>query len=263
MKILLCEDSPEMTSMLLDEQTDNIEFYAFSEREGAVDAARSTFFDVAIVDLNLIGDQAADYHTGGGVYVIDEIKKLDYGTRLIALTANDDPDLSFRLSKYHGVDAYVNKLKRDSVIQTMEHVDDLTPAAINYPTTDRYGMHVSGIHNAASRQNWEYLLSSTLNHRGGEGAEKCKTKIIEQLYPFCHRKSDPGLLVDPKTKSIEGTVWSLRMGRAVRVVIEDTEAEHPSALKSLKLSKKKFINVYGVEDDRSLFYETAHEFGDL
>lgn len=249
LKVLVCEDEKyinDQISEMLNEE--GVEVTQVFSRDEVLDILLHKFFNVAIIDLNLEGSPNPIWQETGGMQAIKLIKKQNFGTKCIVLSANPKTELSYTLGKDFGVEKYVTK---GETIDELDIIIESTKNALNkskvvYPTSVISFM--SGENNNFDSRIWmDNTLTVLKPAEGSKGLMYLFNQMLLQYYPLVFHKKYGGLLLDKEKKMITGEFWSLMKDAPLHVCIKN-DAEFDE-----DIEKHNEIRVYNT---RAIFEKT-------
>lgn len=190
------------------------------DRDEAFNELTKKYFDIAIVDLNLEGENVPlpAWRDSGGIHILKMLKSMNLGTKAIVLTASPDTRLAFELARDFDVTDYISKDTEEFVEATVSSIKNAAQSTgINYPDDDiRF---YSGIHSGIDRHIW---LSNTMHLLDSSVKDLSDffTEMYQYFYPAFFSKAVPGLCIDKDNDILRGKIWSFKLGKALDVVVK-------------------------------------------
>lgn len=230
--ILVCDDDKALTkeiSQSIEKNKDKactaISTYA---KEEAFEAIDKYYFPVAIIDLNLEGPLPLDWSNTGGIKVIEKLRNLDFGTKIIVVSANPETELAFSLHKEFNIFDYVQK---GNSINSFSHLMAVIDSAIDeseiqLPKPIMFSfLGASG----ADKEVLESNILSYLNVKGGSNTlENIAQKVLAYVYPW-RLKENSKFILDKVNKYAFTSFWSyLRAERVGVILCNENNAVRPS-----------------------------------
>jgi CheY-like chemotaxis protein len=197
--------------------------------EEALNRIESRTYHVAVVDIMLAGEH--DKNNRDGLIVLNKIKDARYeirsgnatsftGTRSIALTGQDDPQLAAELVIQYGVNDYIDKDKyifsfADELINRVK--SQVKEGKINLYAKERVISFLAGTGNDAS---WVDLTLRMFKVKGGyTGLERFFSALCDPIAPLVPRKDaqDP-TIVNKEMSIVIGEFWSKALALPIMLV---------------------------------------------
>lgn len=246
--VLVCDDdknlNQDVSSTLyqqLAKKGEDVDIISVFSRDEALDQLSKRYFSLAIIDLNLEGPPPMDWSRTGGVKVIKKIKDLNFNTKIIVISASPETELSFKLSKDHDIDAYIQKGKstssfRELITKSLHYIDSNLP-----PVPESTISTLSGL-SGEERTIWETNVCTILNIEGKyNGLLNIADEICRKYYPFYHLDTKK-LFLDGNNKVLTGKIWSYRSSEELYLYIYNTHDKYSNTDKRNTVDKIEINN---------------------
>lgn len=246
--ILICDDDKKLNNDIsstlttqLAKKEENVEIIQVYTKESAIDQISKRYFSLAIIDLNLEGAPPADWSHTGGVQVIERIRKLQFNTKILVVSASPETELSFSLGREYGIDFYIQKGQSTSTFRNLVNKSiELTESSQSMTAKNPVEV-ISGL-KGDMKTIWESNMYSNLHIEGNlSGLLEVINTIMKNCYPFKYL-GDSRLEYNVGTNVAYGEVWSYILASEIGIYIYPSNKKSITNRKSI-LEKTKINNV--------------------
>lgn len=273
-RILVVEDKPDLCSMYANEIR---EYGCLADEALSKDDALFKILDktyhVVVVDLDLVGEDSREHKVNlDGIVVLQEISRLNEGTKGFVLSGQAKPQVSADATLLYGASGYLDK---DVLI--LEGIESLPPKIL--PIAEQVNLKLWGDEkdpifffggkSGNDREIWIHNCSTNFNLHGDvELFNSFLKKLTADFAPLVPKKSlDLELLpFNSEQKMIKGEFWSKAIGCPVNVSITTKNSPQIGFLNKIEgdtdyLTEVKAGDLVGVvtkntKRDRDFFKET-------
>jgi CheY-like chemotaxis protein len=259
LRVLVVEDVPDIS--------DSYKFHleragyvvdVVDTRRGAVEALKSKYYDVALVDLSLKDDVTFK----GGIDVLDAINKLHDGTKAIVASATSE--IKDSVASYdRGIKGFIMKgaVTSKSIVEKIEEAlkGHRRPLFGDFATLTAYlaAPEVTPI--------WEGHVEAALGC-GYESMQKILWKALSTYLPILRtRDGSTSLTIDKGRAAVAGMFWSKAEGCAIWLSIRgergsflEPNESAPSRLADID-GKKVSAAIWRINVARDQFLETIRD----
>lgn len=222
---------------------------------GALELIQNNYYHFAVVDLSIHDDHTFEYRHGGGYDLCLFFNKLGFGTNIVVVSGNPYPEIAAELTRMGCM--YFSKKESHFRQRLREYIrENISKAKIIYP--EDFEIFFTGIKDGSDRdmEMWKIISADGVGiSEGISGAQTVINRVIKDLYPFYYKNESKSFKLNDK--SITGEVWSLKDGKAVKVVIDKT-APDENCTKHIHL-KRVYIKYYELDASRDQFYKESFD----
>lgn len=258
-RVLVVEDMPDIS----DSYKHHLERAGYlvdivDTRRAAVEALKSKFYDIALVDLSLKDDVTSK----GGLDVLDAINRLNEGTK--AIVASATPEIRDSVASYdRGIAGFIMK----GPITSKEIVAKIETALKGHQRLLIGNFASLTAYLAAPEVTpiWEYPVEAALGC-GYDSMHKIFWKALSPYLPILRKRdSSQSLSIDKGRSAVGGAFWSKAEGHAIWLsargdrgtFLEPTEPS-PQQLSDCN-EKKVSAAVWQINVVRDQFLETIRD----